>query len=66
MIDSDDEDEKDETLVGFISSHLTSEIDLFRDSLVNLNRGPEVIISLMWSCILLYNGWFMLFTLFDG
>lgn len=36
MIDGDHEDGEDETLVGFMPSHLTSEIDSFLDSLVKL------------------------------
>lgn len=36
IIDTDDEDEEDETLAGFMPSHLTSEMDTFRDNLASL------------------------------
>lgn len=36
VIDSDDENEEDEALTGFNSSHLISEMDWFRDGLVSL------------------------------
>lgn len=42
VIDSYDEDEEDEKLVAFIPLYLSSEMDLFRNSLVNLmQRGLE-------------------------
>lgn len=36
VINSDDEDKEDDTLARFIPSHLTSEMDSFRDSLASL------------------------------
>lgn len=36
VIDSDDEDEEDKTLLGFMLSHLDSKMDSFKDTLANL------------------------------
>lgn len=40
IINSVDEDDEDETLVGFMSSRLTSEMDTFHDSLTSLMQRP--------------------------
>lgn len=34
VVNSDDEHEKDETLEGFMLSHLSTEMDLYRDTLL--------------------------------
>lgn len=36
VIDNDNEDEDDEKMVGFMTSHLDDEMDSFRDSLTSL------------------------------
>lgn len=36
VIDNNDEDEENETLAGFMLSHVTSEMESFRDSLANV------------------------------